>query len=56
MSHPMFTLAASVALAAALAAVEDRTPRERAYVAARVFCGCVLAVFAGGWMMFFIHG
>lgn len=56
MSHPAFILVASAALAAALAAIEDRSPRERAYVATRVFLCCLFAVFAGGWVMRLIHG
>jgi hypothetical protein len=56
MSHAVFTLIASVLLAFALAAVEDRTMRERAGVAARVFLCCVASVFAGGWLMRLVHG
>ena len=56
MSHPTFTLLASVVLAGALAAVEDRRLRERLFVATRVFLCCLFAVFAGGWAMRLIHG
>ena len=41
MPHPIFTLLAAVLLAMALAMLEDRAPRERLFVAARMFLGCV---------------
>ena len=56
MSHPMFTLLCAVLLAAAMAALEDRGPRERALVAARVFAWCVVATIGGSWLMHAIHG
>jgi len=56
MSHPAFTLMCSVLLAAAMSAIEDRSPRERAWVAARVFVYCVAAVVGGSWLMHAIHG
>ena len=56
MTHPMFTVVSAGLLAAALALVEDRTPRERAYVAARMFLGCVAGVAVGAWLMRLFHG
>jgi len=56
MSHPAFTLLAAVMLAAAMAMLEDRSPRERLYAAARVFLCCAVSIVGGGWLMFLIHG
>ena len=54
MPHPIFTLLAAVLLSMALAMVEDRSPRERLYVAARVFFSCVITTVAGSWFMHLI--
>jgi hypothetical protein len=56
MSHPTFTLICAVLLAGAMAAMENRTPRERAWVAARTFVYAVAGVLAGSWAMYAIHG
>jgi hypothetical protein len=56
MPHPIFTLVAAVLLALALAMVEDRSPRERLSVAARVFVCCAVVTLGGGWLMYLIHG
>ena len=40
----------------ALAMVEHRAPRERLYVAIRVFFCCALTTLGGGWLMHLIHG
>ena len=56
MPHLIFTLLLAVLLAAAMAAMGDRPARERLYVAARVFFGCVASIVAGGWVMRLIHG
>ena len=56
MSHPVFTLLASVVLALAFAMVDNRTLRERLLAGARVFLGCAAATFGGGWLMYLIHG
>jgi uncharacterized membrane protein YhhN len=56
MPHPMFLLLGAVLLAMAMAAMEDRTPRERLYSAARVFIGWTAAIVGGGWLMHWIHG
>jgi hypothetical protein len=56
MPHPTFTLLAAVLLSMALAMVEHRAPRERLYVAIRVFCCCALVTLGGSWLMHLIHG
>jgi hypothetical protein len=56
MSHPAFTVFMALLLGTAMAAVEKRSGRERVYVAVRVFVCAVGAVFAGGWLMYAIHG
>ena len=56
MSHPMFTLVGAVLVAAVTAAMDNRTPRERGWVAARTFVYCVAAVMGGSWVMHAIHG
>jgi len=56
MPHPIFTLLTAVLLATALAVVEDRSPRERLYVAARVFFFCAVTALGGSWLMYLIHG
>jgi len=56
MTLTSFALLMSVLLAAGLAAVENRSARERAAVAVRVFLGCVVALIGGGWLMRLIHG
>jgi hypothetical protein len=56
MPHPIFTLFLAFMLASAFAAIEDRTRRERLYVAIRFFLGCLASVVGGDWMMRLIHG
>jgi hypothetical protein len=56
MTHASFALLTSILLATGLAAVEDRTARERAAVAVRVFLCCAVSVVGGGWLMRLIHG
>jgi hypothetical protein len=56
MAHPIFTLLTSCLLSMALAMVEDRSPRERLYVAVRVFFGCTMTILGGSWLMRLIHG
>lgn len=56
MSHPVFTLLASVLLSLAFAMMDNRTRRERLLAGARVFLGCAAATFGGGWLMYLIHG
>ena len=56
MPHPTFTLLAAVLLSIAMAMMEHRSPRERLYVAMRVFFCCALTAVGGSWMMHLIHG
>jgi len=56
MSHLTFTTLCALLLALAFAAVENRTPRERVYVAVRVFLCSMFGVVAGSWTMLLIHG
>ena len=56
MPHPTFCLLAAVLLSMALAMVEHRAPRERLYVAIRVFFCCALTTLGGSWLMHLIHG
>jgi hypothetical protein len=56
MPHSTFTLFAAVLLAMAMAMVEDRAPRERLYVAIRVFFCCAMTTLGGSWVMYLIHG
>ena len=46
----------AVFIAAIEALLGKRTPRERLYRAAYMFASCMVAVAAGGWTMFLIHG
>ena len=55
-SHPIFTLLLAVLLSLALAMVDRREPRERLYIATRMFLCCILSALAGGWAMRLIHG
>ncbi len=56
MPHPLFVLLGVVLLALAMAAVEDRSPRERVYAGVRVLLGWTAAIVGGGWLMRLIHG
>jgi hypothetical protein len=56
MPHPTFTLLAAILLSMALAMLEDRSPRERLYVAVRVLFCCVMTTLGGSWLMHLIHG
>lgn len=56
MPHPIFTLLVAVLLSIAMAMVEDRSPRERLCVAARVLFCCAMTTLGGGWLMHLIHG
>jgi hypothetical protein len=56
MPHPIFTLLAAVVLSLAMAMVENRPPRERLYVAARVLLCCTMTTLGGSWLMHLIHG
>jgi hypothetical protein len=56
MPHPLFALLAAILLSLALAMVEDRSARERLYVAVRTFACCALSIVGGSWLMRLIHG
>lgn len=56
MPHLVFTMLIALLLAAARAALDNRSPRERLNLAAGVFVNCMIAIVAGGWLMHFIHG
>jgi hypothetical protein len=56
MSHPTWTLLLAVLLSAASALPGDRAARERLCAAAYTFLSCTFCVFAGGWLMYWIHG
>ena len=56
MPHPIFTLLAAILVSVAMAAVENRAPRERVCVAARVFFCCTMTTLGGSWLMCLIHG
>jgi len=56
MPHPIFTLLTALLLSVAMAAVENCGPRERVYVAVRVFACSVMSLVGGGWVMRLIHG
>jgi hypothetical protein len=55
MPHLIYTLLSAILLAAVESLVGKRTSRERLYRAAYMFASCMVAVVAGGWIMFLIH-
>ena len=56
MTHPTFTLFTALMISLAMAAVERRSPRRRAAVAAGTFLRCAAFVLAGSWLMLLVHG
>lgn len=56
MPHPLFTLLTAILLSLGLAMLEDRSPRERLYVAVRVFLCCAVVTLGGSRLMQLIHG
>ena len=56
MPHLAYTLLTAILLSMALSMLENRTGRERLYVAARVFFCCVITTLGGSWLMRLIHG
>ncbi len=46
----------AILLSAVDAMLGKRKSRERLYRAAYMFASCMVAVLAGGWIMFLIHG
>jgi hypothetical protein len=55
-SHLTWTLLLAVLLSAATAMPGDRAARDRLCAAAYTFVSCILMVFAGSWLMHWIHG
>ena len=56
MSHLTYTLLVALLLSGASGLGGDRGGRERAAAAAYTFLSCTLFLFAGGWLMYWIHG
>lgn len=56
MPHLIYTLLFAILFAGVEALLGKRTSRERLYRAAYMFASCMVAVVAGGWIMFLIHG
>lgn len=56
MPHLIYALLMAVVLGAALALIGKRSLRERLYASAYVFLYCAVALFAGSWAMYWIHG
>ena len=55
-SHLVLVLLLTMLLSGATALTGDRTARDRACAAAYTFLSCTLIVFAGSWLMYWIHG
>jgi len=55
-SHLAWTLLLTILISFATAMTADRTARDRACAAAYTFLSCTLIVFAGSWLMYWIHG
>jgi hypothetical protein len=56
MPHIIWTLLLALLISAASAMAGNRDARERMSAAAYTFVSCTLTVFAGSWLMYFIHG
>jgi len=56
MSHLVYTLLVAILVAAAMAVEGDRSARDRCYAAIYWFASAMAFVFAGGWVMYWIHG
>jgi hypothetical protein len=52
----MWTLLLAVLLSAITALPGNRANRERLCAAVYTFLACTFTVFAGGWLMYLIHG
>jgi hypothetical protein len=55
-SHPLWILLLTVLLSAVAALSGDRPTRDRACAAVYTLLSCTFFVFAGGWLMYWIHG
>jgi len=56
MSHPTWILLLAVLVSVATALPGVRPTRDRACAAAYTLVSCTLIVFAGSWLMYWIHG
>ena len=56
MPHLVYALLMAFMLASAMALIGTRSLRERVYASANVFLYCAVALFAGSWAMYWIHG
>jgi hypothetical protein len=56
MPHLIYTLLFAILVAAIEALLGERTSRERIYRAVYMLASCMVAVVAGGWVMFLING
>ena len=52
----MWTLLVALLLSGGTAMLGNRANRERIAVAVYTLLSCTFFVFAGGWLMYFIHG
>jgi hypothetical protein len=56
MPHIIWTLLLAILVSAASALPGNRAHRERLCAAVYTFLSCTITVFAGGWLMYLIHG
>jgi hypothetical protein len=56
MPHYTWVLLLALLISAITAMAGERATRERLSAAAYTFLSCILTVFAGSWLMYFIHG
>jgi hypothetical protein len=54
--HLTWTLLLAILVSGATALPGDRAARDRVCAAAYTFLSCTLIVFAGSWLMYWIHG
>jgi hypothetical protein len=55
-SHLTWILFLAILISAATAMTGERSTRDRACAAAYTFLSCTIIVFAGSWLMYWIHG
>ena len=55
-SHLTWTLLLTLLVSAVTAMTGERTARDRTCAAAYTFLSCTCIVFAGSWVMYWIHG
>jgi len=56
MPHLPFTLLLALLISGATACLGNRPTRQRIHHASYVFLSCTIAVLAGSWIMYWIHG